>query len=292
VLDTLDPKDAELLKLRHLLGEHATRDEVAAMARLTVGEFRWRYARAWSRFIEAVALDAPSPRCARTRQLIGELEAGTAPPEVSAEIDAHTLDCPSCLVFARESYRALELLPFVPAVGLAERLSARMGCWWDRAGSETTAGAGTAATGAGIWALLGGGSTAGLVKVVAILCSATAVTAGVCAGVIAVMEGQNEPRRAPATHAERQPPRPTLTPQPKAVATPAPTATPTPTATPEPRRRMERREEPPETTVDTSGESPIPASAPADASEFDPGGSSGQIDPATATTAGGGEFSP
>jgi RNA polymerase sigma factor (sigma-70 family) len=151
VMATLDPKEAELVKLRHLLGRKATRQEVAAMAGLSVGEFRWRYAH----FVEAVAMDAPTERCGRTRQLLGELDAGTAPAEVSSEIDAHTMDCASCRVFARESYRALEVMPFVPVVGFADRWSTRIACWWDRSGPETTAGAGTAATGAGIWALLG-----------------------------------------------------------------------------------------------------------------------------------------
>jgi RNA polymerase sigma factor (sigma-70 family) len=46
VLARMPRKDAELIKLRHLLGTDATRDELAAMAGLTLGEFRWRYARA------------------------------------------------------------------------------------------------------------------------------------------------------------------------------------------------------------------------------------------------------
>ncbi len=106
VITTLDPKDAELVKLRHLVAGRASREQVAAMAGLTVGEFRWRYARAWGRFVDAVAVEAPTALCSRVRELLGEVEEGTAPATAAAEIDAHTIDCPSCRVFAPESYRA------------------------------------------------------------------------------------------------------------------------------------------------------------------------------------------
>ncbi len=71
VMTALDPKDAELVKLRHLVGGRASREQVAAMAGLTVGEFRWRYARAWGRFVDAVAVEAPTARCSRVRELLG-----------------------------------------------------------------------------------------------------------------------------------------------------------------------------------------------------------------------------
>ena len=40
VMDAMDPKDAELVKLRQLTASHATRAEVAAMAGMTLGQFR------------------------------------------------------------------------------------------------------------------------------------------------------------------------------------------------------------------------------------------------------------
>lgn len=259
------------------------------MAGITVAEFRWRYARAWKRFVEAVALDAPTPRCDRVRQLLGGLE-GTGPDAAAAEVDAHILDCPSCRVFARESYRALEVLPLpVAAVG-AEHWTTRLVSLWERSGPEVGAGTGSAAAGAGLWSLLGGGGAAGVSKAVAILCSATAVTAGVCAGVAEVIEGLREPAKAPAQRAERRPARATPTPVPTAIATATPTAAPTaaPTRTPARKRKPPVRT----TTADTSGESQIPASAPAGASEFLPGGASAPPEPAPSTDAGGGEFAP
>src|SRR4051794_18261159 len=61
VMERLDPEDAELVKIRHLAGAQASRRRVAEMAGLTVGEFRWRYTRAWARFVEAVAVGGPAP---------------------------------------------------------------------------------------------------------------------------------------------------------------------------------------------------------------------------------------
>ena len=281
VMDALEPKDAELVKLRHLVGAHASRDQVATMAGLTVGEFRWRYARAWGRFVDAVADDAPTPRCRHIRQLFGEVEAGTAPTEAVAEIDAHTLDCASCRVFARESYRALELLPFVPVFGIAERWSVRIGWWWERSGPETTAGAGTAAAGAGAAGLMGGGGAAGLAKALAVVCSATAVTAGVCAGVATVINDLSERDRQPQAR----------TPKPALRAETTPTPTPAPTATPA-ASKPKRRSSDQQSRADTSGRSQIPGAAPAGASEFSPTASTAAVDPAPATSSGGGEFSP
>jgi DNA-directed RNA polymerase specialized sigma24 family protein len=291
VMTSLEPAHAELIRLRLKAGPQATRSELAAMAGLSVGEFRWRYARAWGRFVQAVAADAPTPRCQPIRQLLGEVEAGTASSNAAAEIDAHTLDCASCRVFARESYRALELFPLAPAVGLADRWSYRAGAWWERGAPEATTGAGTAAAAAGLWGLLGGGGAAGALKALAIVCSVSAVTAGVCAGVIAVIEESSKSPTTTTRQARRTPtPRPTATPPPAAAKTPAPT--PEATVAPPPRRASASRDREQPTSVDTSGESPIPGPAPDGASEFTPSASSASVDPAPAPIAGGGEFSP
>jgi hypothetical protein len=248
--------------------------------------------RAWRHFVEAVEADAPSERCKRVRRLLGEVEAGEAPGEATAEIDAHALDCASCKVFARESYRALEVMPYAPVVGLTEQWANRIAAWWERAGPEASAGARTAATGAGLSSLLGGGSVVGLFKAVAIVCSATAVTAGVCAGVVAVLENPPErrhQRRERAEHRRERTPAPT--PAATFVATPTPTPAPTRTPAPKPQRSKQRDPDPP--AFDPSGESEIPAAAPAATSEFNPAsGSSRVTDPAPIPDTGGGEFSP
>jgi RNA polymerase sigma factor (sigma-70 family) len=93
VLARMPPEEAALVKLRHLLGADAPRDEVAAMAGLTLGEFRWRYARAWARFVETISAEQPTPRCHDIRALIGQTHTATAPPDTAAQIDAHVLLC-------------------------------------------------------------------------------------------------------------------------------------------------------------------------------------------------------
>src|SRR3954454_18921404 len=283
VMQRLDPEDADLVKIRHLAGPQASRRRVAEMAGLTVGEFRWRYARAWARFVEAVAVDAPTPRCHHIRELLGEVEAGAANPAAVAGIDAHPLACASCRVSARDSYRALELLPITPSVAAIEQWTSRVSSVLERSAPETAAGAGTAAAGAGIASVLGGGGAVGTFKALVLLCGATAVTAGVCGGVAAVLEelDKHPPRPAAKVRvnpkvAREAPRRPTLTPAAYHPARPAPVK-------PKPR---------PHPTVDTSGETKIPAPAPAGSSEFTPSASSARVQPAPAPANGGGEFSP
>ena len=284
VMARLDPEDVELVRVRHLAGVRASRKELAALAGLTVGEFRWRYARAWGRFVEAVAMDAPTPRCETVRQLHGQVQAGTAPAHAHAEIDAHTLECASCRVFARDSYRALEMLPAAPAAGAVEHWVNRVACVVERSAPEATAGGATAA-GAGIWGLLGGGGAAGTLKALAIVCGVTTVTAGVCGGVAAVL---NELHRHPlvAEH-PRQPRhraiRTETLPRPVTLAA----------SYTSPRRQVAaKRPAASQPHVDTSGESKIPGGAPAGSSEFTPSASSARVPPAPAPTSGGGEFSP
>ena len=279
VLSRMAPKDAELIKLRHLLGGEATRDEVAAMAGLTLGEFRWRHARAWSRFVEAISSEEPTERCRAARALMGRLQTSTAPATVASQIDAHVLDCPSCRVFARDSYRALELLPFVPAIGMAERWSARLAAIWDRAGPEAAAGGGVAAgAGGGAAGLAGAGGAAGGLKTLAAVCGTTAVTAGVCGGVIVLNDGRDDSRRtlAPAV-AER--------PAPRSSAKMASAAASSSSS----RRRSGTASR---QTRTTKPESPVPSSASPGSREFDPSGSGSTTEPAPVASTGGSEFGP
>jgi DNA-directed RNA polymerase specialized sigma24 family protein len=280
-LAQLDPGEVELIKLRHLVGPDCSRARIAEMAGLTVAEFRWRYTKAWSRFIRAVESDAPTPRCEYVRQMIGDVDAGVVTASAAQEIDAHILDCPSCRVFARESYRTLELIPFIPTAGLAERWCARVGWWWERSGGEAVAGAGAGAAGVGLAGLFGGSGLAGALKVAAVVCSATAVTAGICSGVAVFVHELSEP--APATAVAKR------THRAKATPTPTPVLA---TATPRPRPTATARPKTARSKVDTSGEKQIPASAPAGSSEFNPSASGASKPPAPAPENGGGEFTP
>ena len=263
------------------------------MAGLTVSEFRWRYGRAWKRFVEAIAAEAPSPRCEPTRQLLADVQSGVAPPGAESAIDAHTLDCASCRVFARESYRALEILPLAPTAGFVERWSSRLGGIWERSGPEATAGAGTAAAGAGLWALLTGGSVAGLLKTVSIVCTVTAVTAGLCAGVANVIEQASKPAtpHAEKRRSARQSPTPSATP----AATATPISTPRRVSTSPRPSRGHARDRLPGLPARRSIRAARARSRPPHrtaASEFAPSASGASLDPAPATDSGGGEFTP
>ena len=273
VLSQMAPEDAELVTLRHLLGAEATRDEVAAMAGLTLGEFRWRYQRAWTHFVEIISADQPTHRCQEIRALIGELQAAAAPSDAAPRIDAHVLDCPSCRVFARDSYRALELLPFVPAVGFAERWTSRIAAFWDRSGPEAAAGGGAAAAaGTGASGLAG----AGTLKTLVALCGTTAVTAGVCGSVLVMTDGVDGTDRSPAPRVAAKP-----------KQTPRVSVTPASTQTRRDSTTTSRR-----ATAAVKPESPIPASAPSGSQEFSPSGSGASVQPAPAPSTGAGEFGP
>ena len=281
VLARMAPKDAELIKLRHLFGANASRDEVAAMAGLTLGEFRWRYARAWARFVEAISSEQPSERCHDIRALIGALHVSTAPRSAASQIDAHVLDCPSCRVFARDSYRALELLPFIPAIGIVERWSGRLAAIWDRSGPEAVAGGGAAAgAGTGAAGLAGAGGVAGGLKTLAAVCSATVVTAGVCGGVLLTNDGRDrEPREPKAVATEK------TTPTRRTRASASASASTTP-----PSRRSTSTSR--RASTSTKPESAVPSSAPSGSREFRPSGSGSSPEPAPAPSTGAGEFGP
>lgn len=276
VLSRMPPEDAALVKLRHLLGAGAPRDEVAAMAGLTLGEFRWRYARAWARFVETISAEEPTPRCHDVRALIGHVHAAKAPPDAAAQIDAHVLECPSCRVFARDSYRALELLPLAPAIAVAERWSARLIALLDRSGAEAAAGGGAAAAaGTGASGLAG----AGALKALVVACGTAAVTAGVCGSVLVPHDAPGgggaarSDARVTARHAQR--------------ASTAPAAASNPVSTRRPRATTSRTQ-----AAASKPESAIPANAPSGAREFDPAGSGASVKAAPAPAAGGDEFGP
>lgn len=280
VLTRMTPKDAELIKLRHLLGANASRDEVAAMAGLTLGEFRWRYARAWARFVEAISSEQPTERCHDIRALIGALHASAAPASAASQIDAHVLDCPSCRVFARDSYRALELLPFIPAIGIVERWSARLAAIWDRSGPEAVAGGGAAAgAGSGAAGLAGAGGAAGGLKTLAAVCGATAVTAGVCGGVLVTNDGRDRERQEPrAAVADTK-----TTPTNASAASTSTSSTPPVQRAGSTSRRVSTSAKP---------ESAVPSSAARGSREFGPSGSGSPREPAPAPSTGAGEFGP
>lgn len=290
-MERLKPSEQRLLKLRYELPD-ASMAELAGMLGLTADQASYRLRVAVGKFKKALSTGRLGPECdvARTALRMG--------PEADrfalARAEAHVAGCWMCRAWQLER-AALAWLPF-PAFTklewLAARLEARLRPWLPL---PETAGGAAAAGGASL--TLGGGKLAAL-------CGAGAVSATVCAGVMAWPEPS--PRRgappspAPPTHTAT-PPEITSA-EPVAVRPPRPTATPAPTREPRPERRREPPPPPPvepaptgQVELDTAEvEAPQPAPAPAGSSEFQPSGPGSQAapPPAQAPAAGGGEFLP
>lgn len=288
-LDGLEDEDARLLRIRHFELPDASRARCAAAAGLTVEAWRHRYKRAWGRFVDELASAEPTEHCRPTRALIGELDAGAVRMSEAraarARVDVHVLECTACRVFARDSYRILVLTPTVPAgAGVLERVAEQGAAVAGRHG-EAVAGS-AAGGGVGLLATLGAALGGGGLKTLAIVCTLSATTAGLCGGIVATIDLLNDPPRAPETRVAKTPPqqqrsRPTPTP------TPRRTAVPTRTAEPEPKPRVAK----PTPTPDVSEPPPAPASTGSTGNEFDPIAVGSQSQPAQAPS-GGSEFTP
>lgn len=287
-LAALGEDERRLLHIRHFELPSEPRELCAAAAGLSIETWRYRYKRAWDKFIALFGEAQPTPMCAPIRELIGRLDAGElggrAALDAHERVDIHVLDCPACRVFARESYRALELLPLAPAGGISiVELADRVAGAVDRNSAEV-AGAGAAAGGAGLWALLGGGSAA---KLVAVICAMSATAAGVCGAIYVAIRTVQDP---PPTHAAANP-RPARTPR-AAVTSTSPIVTPTAAATPRPRAVATPR--PKRTATTTAANSSPPAATPTGSTgrEFDPVPANAKSQPAPVPAGVSGEFSP
>jgi len=174
--------------------------------------------------------------CRRCRTLVLEAQDAPLAAARAVERDAHLDGCLACRAFLRRSRGLMAALP-LPAVGLADRLLARLQGHFAAApdageavaGATAVAGAGAMAGGAGTatTGALGLAGASGVAKAVAIVCSAGAVTAGVC---LPVATRDDEPRRPPVERRAAAAAAPT-TAAPPATA-PAPAITPPPAASP------------------------------------------------------------
>jgi RNA polymerase sigma factor (sigma-70 family) len=176
--------------------------------------------------------------CRSARALVVRGTGKALAPDLATARDAHLDGCLSCRAFARRSQGLMAALP-LPALGLADRLVARWhgfaaGASETAQAGETLAGATALAAGAG-GAATGGAAVAGsagalgavgAAKTLAVVCSAGAVTAGVCLPALT----PDRPHREPDAPAERAaaptPPRPTPA-APHASASAVPTKAPT-----------------------------------------------------------------
>ncbi|HEX8082663.1 MAG TPA: hypothetical protein VF529_00125 [Solirubrobacteraceae bacterium] len=191
---------------------------------------------------EALVEGVDDVACRACRASVVDAKLAPLPAAQAAARDMHLSSCLPCRAFQRRQRGLIALLP-VPAAGLLDRLAAR----WQSVGSSGAdpaqtgeAAAGTAAlaaagTSAGAGAVGASGAAGGILTVgsaakgAAILCSAGALTAGMCA-VVPPGKPQREPR-AHATSAREEPPkRPTarpVVPVTSGVSSGAPRATPT-----------------------------------------------------------------
>jgi hypothetical protein len=217
---------------------------------------------------------------------MGDLAAGRASSTTVAEIDAHVLGCHACRVFARDSYRALQVLPLPPTTAVLQRAADQMAAPLERLPEPTAAaggailasGAATAGGGAGLAGLLTAGGSVGGLKAVLAVCGATVVTASVCGGVAMVLHGMDPSRRPTDTEKVQRARKPTTTAQTYARrSTPA---------------TVRKRAAPQRTTTTVSSNAPVVSPAPRGSREFEPGGSNAPPQPAPAPTTGGGEFTP
>ena len=291
-VDQLADDDLRLLVIRHVECPNATRNECAEAAGLTLEAWRWRYARAWKRFVESVAATEPTPRCRRIRNLIGVLDAGGLGDDARssrARVDVHIVECPACRVFARDSYRILSLVPTAPAAGGAAACWSERGAEvLDRNGAEVATAAGATAGGAGLIGLLSAAGLGGGAKLVAVVCGISVVTAGLCGGVVATMEWLDRP----TPNEQRATTGPAMVrPAVDRSARPTPTAVAT-----RPVRQVVRTESrsPSKPTAKTPAKSSPPAAAPGGSSgnEFDPVPANAASQPAPVPVGVSGEFAP
>jgi DNA-directed RNA polymerase specialized sigma24 family protein len=272
VLDGLDPEDAALLDICHVQLPGAGRTKWAQRAGMSVDTWRYRYPRAWERFVEEMAAAEPTTQCRSIRDMIGQLDAGSlsngAALSARGRVEAHIDGCIACRVFARDSYRILALTPAVPAGAVA-----------------VTAG-GAAAGGAGLAALIGAGG----LKAVAVVCGISITAAGICGGVIATIDALDNPPKQERIADSPEPRTKPVVLQRTPVPTPVSTPRPEPTREPRPRTASAKQRG---AAIDRERRSTPPAAvAPSSTGdEFSPVPVQAQVPPAPAP-AGGGEFAP
>lgn len=300
VLEQLPAEDVRLLLIRHVEMPTAGRRRCAEAAGITEEAWRHRYARAWKRFVQTLDAHEPTARCGPTRALIGALDAGGlsngAARTARAQIDVHIVDCMACRVFARDTYRILKVTPYAPAgVAGMNRLVEHTSSVIERHGAEA---AGAAAGGAGLWALFGAGGLSSGLKLLIVVCGLSATAAGVCGGILAVVDdlpskphAQREERST--DHAARR----TATPQPTATVITIATRTPARTPTPRPKRVVKpvRTAKPTPTAYSTAPPEQAPPAAVAAGTtggEFDPVPESASSQPAPVPAGVQSEFSP
>ena len=235
----LRPQEQRALQLRFFDGLEV--DEVLSVLGCSRHQYENLHKRGLRKLREALIAETGATACGETRALILE---STLAPQLAARRDAHLAGCLTCRAYARRRSGLIAALPLPIASG-SDRIWSRLQNLLGHSPEHAAEGVAVAATGGGGATLLG---VTGAAKTLAVVCTAGAVTAGVCVNTIAPPD---KPPRPPAVKAERPaPPPPETTPAPPTTQ-PAPTTPttarteppPPPAPTPQERRREKRKQE-------------------------------------------------
>lgn len=169
--------------------------------------------RALRKLRSALVADSGDAACRACRALVLRGRERQLGPQLATQRDTHLETCLACRAFDRRERRLLAAAP-LPALGLLDRLWGRAATHLSGpadpaqaeqlAGGIALAGGGAASVGAATSGALG---VAGAAKAIAVVCSAGAVTAGVCGGIALDRRDPGDDR--PRVSAEqRQPQRP------------------------------------------------------------------------------------
>jgi RNA polymerase sigma factor (sigma-70 family) len=229
----LKPDEQRAVYLRYF--DELSVDEVLQILGCSRHHYENLTKRALRKLREALVEGADDVGCRACRTAIVDSRFAPLPPDAAAERDAHLSSCLMCKAFQRRQRGLIAVLP-LPAVGFADRLVARFHAFGGTgsaqhgevaAGAVAAAGAGTTA-GAGAVSAGGGGlltlGAAG--KTAAVLCSAGAVTAGVCATVAPLRDATTKKSPAARVAKAAAPKRPASQPPPLVPVTPRTQATP------------------------------------------------------------------
>jgi RNA polymerase sigma factor (sigma-70 family) len=197
----LKPDEQRAIYLRYF--DELPVDEVLKLLGCSRHHYENLTKRALRRMREALVDGAEDRTCEDCRAAILESIHAPLPPVQAARRDAHLSSCLMCKAFQRRQRGLMVTLP-VPAIGLADRLAARFhglrGSGASQHAEAATGSLAAAATGTTATAgAVGGGSvlTLGATgNAAAVLCSAAAVTAGVCATVLPVGDPPQKKDRA------------------------------------------------------------------------------------------------
>jgi RNA polymerase sigma factor (sigma-70 family) len=213
---TLKSDEQRALYLRYF--DELPVDEVLALLGCSRHHYENLTKRGVRKLREALVSGAGDAACRTCRAAIVESRLMPLDDARIAARDAHVSACLACRAFERRQRGLIAALP-LPAVGLLDRIAARVQAVLGggdvtqpseaAAGTVALAGAGTGAGAVGAGSAAGGLLTAGgVAKALAVVCSAGAVTAGVCATAVPSSRSERkEPRAAAARTAMKPKPR-------------------------------------------------------------------------------------